>query len=178
MSSAGGARATGERVMGLLLARVTDVDDPEGLGRIRVRYEHLPSPAESQWAPVAAPMAGPDRGFLTLPEPDDLAVVGFLQGDLNVPVVMGFVWNAGQEPPASERSERRWRSVKGHTITLSDDEEDGIVLEDAHGNRIAMNSDGVTIEAAGTLKITASSSASAETSGTLELVGNPIQLNP
>jgi uncharacterized protein involved in type VI secretion and phage assembly len=167
-----------ERVGGLLLGRVTDVEDPEGLGRVRVRYEHLNRPTESQWAPVAAPMAGGERGFFTLPEIDDVAVVGFVQGDVNVPVVLGFVWNAGQTPPADAASERRWQSVNGHRITLSDAEEDGIVLEDAHGNRIRMNADGITVETPGKLQIKADATADLEASGTATIKGNPLQLNP
>ncbi|MEM8536538.1 MAG: phage baseplate assembly protein V, partial [Pseudomonadota bacterium] len=58
-----------------ILARVIDVQDPEGVGRVQVIY---PPNAEgddistTEWAMVAVPFAGNDYGAFMLPGVDDL----------------------------------------------------------------------------------------------------------
>lgn len=165
-------------VPGLVLGKVADVDDPERLGRIKVEYLHLPEGVESFWAPVVTPFAGPEAGLFMLPDVDDIAVVSFRQGRIDQPMVLGFIWNGDQAPPATETTERRIVSRKGHAITLSDGDADGIILEDAHGNKILMNADGITIETRGVLKVSAQSGATLESPGEVTVKGNPIQLNP
>ena len=166
-----------ERVQGVVLGRVTDVEDPENLGRIRVRYEHLKTDVESDWAHVLSPFAGAERGLYAMPAPDDVAVVGFMQGDVNAPYVLGFVWNGGSPPPSASVTERRWVSVNGHGVTLSDQEVDGIVIEDAHGNRISMTSEGIEIVSSGKLAVSAAQTADIEASATMSLKGATINLN-
>lgn len=168
-----------DAVHGLLLGEVTDVDDPEGLGRVRVGFMNLGPNVQSVWAPLAVPMAGPDTGVQFMPEIGDIAVVGFLMGGLNQPVVLGFVWNGDQAPPSTEPTERRIVSREGHKVTFFDGGgDDGITLEDAHGNKVAMTSSGIEIETPGNLAIKVSGNGDIECSGTLTLKGATIQLNP
>lgn len=166
------------RLDNLWLAKVSDVDDPESRGRIKIQYMSFQDGLESDWAPVAAPYAGPDRGLFTMPEVDDLAVVAFLAGNVNQPIVLGFIWSGDGSPPASATTEKIWKSKQGHALTLSDDSIDGILIEDKHGNRIQMDKDGITIESAKALTIKASSTALIDVSGEATMKGNPIQLNP
>ncbi|MEV8467465.1 phage baseplate assembly protein V [Fluviibacterium sp. DFM31] len=169
----------GDVMHGLVLGEVTDVDDPEGLGRIRVAFMNFGSDVESVWAPVAATMAGAEAGVHFLPEVGDIAVVGFLMGGLNHPVVLGYVWNGDQAPPSTEPTERRIVSREGHSVTFFDGGgDDGITLEDAHGNKVVMKSDGIEIETPGNLAIKVSGNGDIECSGTLTLKGATIQLNP
>ena len=166
------------QVSGMVLAKVVDVEDPEQQGRIKVEYLHLPADVVSSWAPVVTPFAGPEAGLFMLPDPDDIAVVAFRQGRIDQPLVLGFIWNGDQAPPATEPTERRVVSRNGHAITLSDGDDDGITLEDAHGNKLVMNADGITIETQGELKVSAQSTASIECPGEVTIKGNPVQLNP
>lgn len=43
---------------GVVIGLVDDLDDPDGLARIRVTYPHL-ADEPSNWARLALPMAGP-----------------------------------------------------------------------------------------------------------------------
>lgn len=95
----------GERSAGVVLAVVTDVKDPEGLGRIKIRYPFLDD-GEQRWVPVGAPMAGDDRGVFVMPEIDDEAIVAFGHGMWDHPYVIGFLWNP-------RRSRRRATSGSG-----------------------------------------------------------------
>ena len=53
---------------GAVEALVVDNVDPEGLGRVKVKYPTLPGMPESTWARLSMPMAGRDRGWMTIPE--------------------------------------------------------------------------------------------------------------
>ena len=77
--------------------KVTRVDDPEGLGRVRVQ---LPAHGdlESGWWQVVCPAAGPDKGFVSLPEVDDHVLVLLLGGDAARGVVLGGLFGTTSSP--------------------------------------------------------------------------------
>ena len=163
---------------GLSLAKVVDANDPENMGRVKVYYLTLGPDTVSDWVPVASISAAPDAGAYFMPEPDDLAVVGFIDGHINHAIVLGFIWSGDGVPPADSPKERIFKSRNGHALTLSDEAEDGILIEDAHGNKILMNKDGITIESSKEFKLKAGSTALIEASGEATMKGSPIQLNP
>lgn len=166
-----------ERIAGVVYGTVSDTADPQGMGRVQVTYEAFQGDVPSQWAQIAAPMAGDGRGVFTMPEVGDTAIVAFVNGDVNFPIVLGFVWNADEPPPASETTERVWKSVNGHSVTLSDGSDDGIVIEDAHGNSIRMDSEGIAIETRGKLTVSVQSTAELEAGATVTIKGATINLN-
>jgi uncharacterized protein involved in type VI secretion and phage assembly len=110
------------RVAGVVIGLVKDVDDPEGVGRVRVTFPWLDPDAVSGWAPVAAPMGGNDRGYYYMPEVDDEALVAFEHGDLDHPFVIGFLHNGVDKPPTGgiDTKVRRVKSVAGHVVDLDD----------------------------------------------------------
>lgn len=82
----------------LVVGVVTQTDDPEGLGRVRVRYPALGDNAEGWWARVIAPAAGAARGLLMMPVAGDEVVLAFEQGDPRRAYVLGAVWNGVAKP--------------------------------------------------------------------------------
>jgi len=82
----------------LVVGIVTNNDDPEKLGRVRVKYPALGDDTEGWWARVAVPQAGNERGMLMLPLVGDEVVVGFEGGDARRPYVLGSVWNGNAKP--------------------------------------------------------------------------------
>lgn len=96
---AGGAPAGregwGRRVV---VGVVTNNDDPERNGRVRVRYPALDDSHEGWWARVVAPGAGASRGLLTLPEAGDEVLIVFEHENEGHPYVLGSVYN-GQALP-------------------------------------------------------------------------------
>lgn len=145
----------------LVIGTVESTDDPEGWGRVQVSYPYLGSSSRSAWAPIAAPMAGHDRGVWFAPLPGDEAVLGFDRGDVNWPIILGFLWNGQDTPPSTTTKERMIRSVNHHSIrfldsTPTDDgNRGGIVIEDASGNSIVMTNGKLTIHAANILELDA-----------------------
>jgi uncharacterized protein involved in type VI secretion and phage assembly len=98
----GGQRATGGASTswgGLVVGIVTNNNDPEKLGRVKVTFPTLSAEDESTWARVATVGGGPKRGVQWLPEVDDEVLVGFEHDDQTRPVVLGGMWNRTDQTP-------------------------------------------------------------------------------
>jgi phage protein D len=90
----------------LVVGVVTNNNDPEQRGRVRVKYPSLSDSEESAWAPVVTPSSGNQRGFLMLPQPNEEVIVGFEHGDARRPIVIGSVFN-GKDKPGTELMQNR-----------------------------------------------------------------------
>lgn len=113
-----------DRVYGVVVAVATNTKDPDGLGRVKVKYPWLGSDAEGYWARVASPMAGKERGFYFLPDVNDEVLVAFEHGDIRFPYVVGALWNGQDKPPVNNDGKNNVRLIKsrsGHLIRLTDE---------------------------------------------------------
>jgi uncharacterized protein involved in type VI secretion and phage assembly len=201
------ALEAGGHAKGVGVAVVRQNKDDSGQGRVKVSYPWHSQPRESYWARVAMPMAGKGRGAYFLPEIDDEVLVAFERGDLRFPYVVGSLWNGVDKSPANnadgKNDKRMIRTRKGHKLTFDDGskglvqlelndgkklaiDDDGITLDDGHGNRLVIRSGGnaVTLEAAGELtlkgtsvKIQASGTIDVKAGGTLGLSGAMVNIN-
>ncbi|RKF14890.1 hypothetical protein D6850_08440 [Roseovarius spongiae] len=145
---------------GLVTGLVIEVDDPDDLGRVRVQMPGEPGRSDTAWAPVAAPMAGNDRGMFFAPELEDEVVIGFLGGDPEQPVILGYTWNGVDKPPTPHPRERIIRSKNGHTIRLIDSPPGAegagtIAIEDANGNRIVLSNGKIVLKALALIELDA-----------------------
>ena len=125
---------------GVEVGIVTNVQDPQKLGRIKVQLPRLPGGPESDWARVAQPAAGAGRGFYWLPEVGDEVLIAFELGQANRPYVIGALWNGKDKPMkdayADDNSTRMIQTKSGHKIVLCDKSgEEKIVIADKSGNR-------------------------------------------
>ena len=111
---------------GLVEAIVIDNKDPEQLGRVKVKFPTLPEAPESFWARLVMPMAGRNRGWMTIPEIEDEVLVAFVHGDFQHAIVLGSLYNGQDTPPyANEDGEnnlRVFQSRSGHRLTFDDTE--------------------------------------------------------
>jgi phage protein D len=82
----------------LVVGVVTNNNDPEQMGRVRVKYPSLSDSEESGWARIATPSAGKARGLLMLPQADEEVIIGFEHGDTRRPIVVGSVFNGKDKP--------------------------------------------------------------------------------
>jgi len=85
---------------GIVSARVTAHNDPKKMGRIQVQF-FWQTDGSTHWARATSPHAGPDRGFMFMPEVGDEVAVAFEDGDPERPVIMGSLWNGAQSAPRS-----------------------------------------------------------------------------
>jgi uncharacterized protein involved in type VI secretion and phage assembly len=172
------ALESGGYVKGVAVAVVTQNQDDQGLGRVKVRFSWHEKTAESHWARLATPMAGKDRGLVTIPEVGDEVLVAFEREDLRFPFVLGALWNGKERPPFDNKDgkndKRMFKSRKGHTLVFDDGskgvvelahqkgrkvtfDDDGFVVQDENGNTVKVDSatGAMTIEAKGDLTIKA-----------------------
>jgi uncharacterized protein involved in type VI secretion and phage assembly len=134
---------------GVVIGIVTNNNDPESLGRVKLKFPWRDSSDESNWARVAVPMAGGDRGIYFLPEVGDEVLVSFAHGDMTQPYVIGGLWNGADKPPEKnadgKNNKRIIKSKSGHMIIFNDERGSGkieirtgsghqIVLDDSSGN--------------------------------------------
>jgi len=142
------------RFYGVTVGIVTNIKDPEGLGRIKVKFPWLSEQDESYWARVVTPMAGKERGIYFLPEVEDEVLVIFEQGDIQFPYILGGLWNGTDKPPLSnddgKNDQRMLKSRSGHTIILDDtpDGEKIIICDKTEKNQIEIDSKNNTMKLA------------------------------
>jgi phage protein D len=165
---------------GLVIGIVTDNQDPEGWGRVKVKYPWLSAEHASDWARVVSCGGGKDRGVEFLPEVNDEVLVGFEMGDIHHPYVLGGLWNGKDAPPkknseivqGGQVNQRIIRSRAGHVIMLDDtDGAGGITIKDKNGNTIELDTGG------NQLKIEIKGDISIKAGGQIEIKGAVINLN-
>lgn len=186
-------RRKDSKIYGVVIGIVTNNKDPEGHGRVKVKFPWLSDEDESNWARVVSPMAGNDMGIFFLPEIDDEVLVGFQYGDINMPYVLGSLWNGKDVPPKKnydgKNNIRMIKSRSGHVIIFDDTDGDekieiidktekNVITIDTKTNTLSLESDSnieisapngkVTINAMD-LEVTASASAKITASSGMDL---------
>ncbi|MBN2982779.1 MULTISPECIES: phage baseplate assembly protein V [Cohnella] len=137
-------------VNGVMVATVTNIDDPDGLGRVKLKFPIRENEHETDWAPLVSLMTGSDMGTLFIPEVGDEVLVAFHLGYLDQPYVIGGLWNESRKPPAKHPKNdiRKIRTRAGHEIVFQDTAEDGkITLKTNKGLKleIADQAESVTL---------------------------------
>jgi phage protein D/phage baseplate assembly protein gpV len=146
-------------IQGVVPALVTNIDDPDDLGRVKVKYPWIGDNLESHWIRIASPMAGPQRGFYCLPEVDDEVLIAFEHGDVHRPYIVGALWNNTDKPPKAKSEaiadgkviQRVLKTRAGHLIVLSDKQgEEQISITSKSGHTVILDdksgSENITIK--------------------------------
>lgn len=117
----------GFTIPGLMVAVVTANDDPDGAGRVKVKYATVDDQIESPWARVVSLGAGASRGVVIQPEVNDEVLIGFEHGDSRRPVVIGGLFSAKNALPTANKvvangavDYRRITSRKNHILEIAD----------------------------------------------------------
>lgn len=166
-----------DRFYGVVVGIVTNNQDPENMHRVKVRFPWLSNDVESNWARVAAPMAGKGRGAYFLPEIDDEVLVAFEHGQVDHPFVVGCLWNGKDDAPESnadeENNHRTIKSRSGHVLRFNDKSgNETIEIIDKTGkNKITIDTanNSITIEAQSDITIKSST-------GKLTMQANGIEM--
>jgi phage protein D len=100
LGAVGSDRGSSAPVFGsqLVIGIVTNNNDPDGMGRVRVQYPALGSDIEGAWARIAVPSAGKQRGLLMLPVAGEEVLIGFEHDDTTRPYVLGSLFNGTDTP--------------------------------------------------------------------------------
>ena len=190
---------------GVVTAVVTNTDDPNSWGRVKVKFPWMSDEAESEWARVSSPGAGPAAGFYAVPDVGHEVLVAFEHGDISRPYILGGMWNGQHNlpPEVSVKSGeapqvRSWQSLHGHHITLYDNDNKKIEIVTEGGHQIVISdSDGkleiatagghkmmlddhgskITVESNGDLEIKSAKNITIEASAKMELKAQSINLS-
>ncbi|HET6765387.1 MAG TPA: phage baseplate assembly protein V [Longimicrobiaceae bacterium] len=167
----------GPRWFGVYPALVTDIVDPDGLGRIQVKLPWLGQAGADDvraWATLLSPYADDGQGFQALPAVDTQVVVAFEAGDARRPYIVGSAWNGAEKMPDDPAKPNNKRLIKTRSGSLLEfDDSDGaakvtlsmksghkMVLDDSAQQVTVSHSNGCTItfDAGGAIKVNANSS--------------------
>ena len=135
---------------GVVVGIVTNVEDPDGLARVKVKFPTITETLESNWARLATPMSGAERGIEFIPEVNDEVLVAFEYNDINRPYILGGLWNGKDKPPEASNTlignggkvqKRIIKSRSGHVITLDDTQSGELIsIIDKAGQKVVLNS--------------------------------------
>lgn len=137
---------------GLLNAIVKDIWDKDHMGMIKVEYLMGEKDKKtSDWVRVMTGYGGNGFGNYWLPEIGTEVLVGFINGNMNMPVVLGCLWNGTDKLPegaASEKNETKTVMTKGgHKITFTETENKGkITVNTPKGLEILLDDEQETIQ--------------------------------
>jgi Rhs element Vgr protein len=163
---------------GLQIGLVTALEgDPDGEHRVQVRIPMIDPAEEGVWARVSTLDAGDTRGTFWRPEIGDEVVLGFLNDDPRNAIVLGMMNSSAKPAPLEASDDNHEKGIftrsgikllfnddtvvvvletpNGNKVTLSD-EDGAITLVDENDNSVTMNADGITLESAADINITAS----------------------
>lgn len=171
---------------GLQIAKVEALEgDP--LDEERIYISLLGNEGTCLWARLATLDAGNGRGTTFCPEIGDEVVVGFINDHPNQAIVLGMLHSSSAPSPIAKSDDNHQKAIVtreklqvlfddekklitlstpgGNLLTLNDDD-GGIFLEDQNGNKITMDSNGISIETNKAINIKATQDASIEGNNT------------
>jgi uncharacterized protein involved in type VI secretion and phage assembly len=156
-----GARS---QYIGVVIAIVTQNNDPEVLGRVKIKYPWMGKKAVEAWARLTTLMGGKDRGTVFYPEVDDEVLVAFEQGNINYPYIIGALWNGKDKSPEKnsdgKNNIKMIKTRSGHTIKIDDTEgkEKIEIIDNSKENKICIDSSKkkISIECGGDIELSAS----------------------
>ena len=151
----------GHRIHGVVTGVVTNNRDEKKLGRVKVRFDWLADTYETDWARVAVPMAGKERGTWMIPAVGDEVLVAFDHGDIGHPYVVGSLWSQTDGPPKSGAAAGSEVTVlhsrSGHVVRLDDRKgEEKIEITDRSGKNsvvISTRDNAITLTCQGDLTL-------------------------
>jgi uncharacterized protein involved in type VI secretion and phage assembly len=139
-----GARAMDKRFYGIVSGIVTDVEDKQGKqGRVKVQFPWFDNQMETEWCRVRQFYAGNGYGSFFLPEKGDEVLIGFIQGDMRSPVILGGLYNGKDLPPSyrTDKQDQKMIRTKGKHELLFDDSQgkERVQVKTSGGHTLDLN---------------------------------------
>jgi phage protein D len=177
--ASGGGGASGDRsawASQLMIALVTNNNDPDNMGRVKVKFPTLGDNMESEWARVMTLGAGNERGVFMMPQIDDTVVVGFEHGDPRRPFVLGTLFtgkeklssdlkDSNREPKFAVKTPHQIFAQSDKELKLTSNEKMTIEIKGGNTGELSSTTDGDT-------KLTAKKNIKAEASQNIEVSAN------
>ncbi len=191
-------------IYGVVVGIVTQNDDKDKLGRVKVKFPWLSDNDESDWARITQLGAGPNAGAVFIPEVSDEVLVAFEHGDISRPFVIGGLYNGKDKPNLGDGLFNQGKvkrngfvSRKGHKFVFFEDSgKSGIALitsdakikvslnesnSEVHiecQGKVLIKSQGdMNLESGGSLTLKGDAGVKVNSSGTVEVKGSQVKLN-
>jgi uncharacterized protein involved in type VI secretion and phage assembly len=172
-----------KRFYGVVTGRVINLVDLMQLGRVQVQLPFIDDIDLSPWARIAVPMSGVLSGVSFLPQVGDEVLVAFEQGDVNVPYVIGSLWNGFAPPPPNlpvpdspVRTSYMIRTLTGNQLLIMEDPPTIQILSTPAGQSMTMTNAGTQMLSATGVEIAVGGATIVVTSEGIQIVGATISL--
>ena len=161
-------------------AVVTDNHDPNGLGRIKVKFHWMGSNEKSPWLRVTSPHGGDGKGMFFIPEIDEEVIVGFEGDSPAKPYIIGTVFHGKAKTTFSNSANdvKAIQTRSGNKIIMND-QEGSVFVEDKDANSVKMDGDGnINVLSNKSIVLTCGDSKiEMKKDGTIEITGKKITVN-
>ena len=188
--------AAKERYYGVVVGIVSDIQDPDEQGRIKIKFPWLADDAVSFWGRLMAPGASKEAGVTWVPSVNDEVLVAFEHGDMDHPIILGGLWNGKDVIPFNYDEDIDngavtycgFTSRKGHKISFWEGKKDSaiqlltangevnVVFDDKNKKVLIESTDKVIVDAKGDVEIKGVG-IKIEASGELTLKGSTVKIN-
>jgi hypothetical protein len=152
------------RYFGKYRGVVVDVD--AATMRVKASVPSVLGGVTSGWAAPCVPYAGPQVGFMMLPDVGSGVWIEFEGGDVSFPVWTGCYWNAGDIPSSAASTLKAIVTTAGSLGF--DTNAASVTLQDATPNTVVVDSSGVT-STAGSGSVAVGQTTVSVNSGALEV---------
>jgi uncharacterized protein involved in type VI secretion and phage assembly len=144
---------------------VVDVD--AATMRVKASVPSVLGGITSGWAAPCVPYAGPQVGFLMLPDIGSGVWIEFEGGDVSFPIWTGCYWNTGDVPSAAASTLKTIIATAGSLAF--DNSANSVTLQDAAQHSLVLDSSGATTTA-GSGAVAVSASGVSVNNGALEVM--------
>ncbi len=168
------------------IAVVKDVNDPDGLGRVKLQFSwQKDDNLTTDWVTLSHPMSGKDRGVYFIPELEENVWVDYMFGEPDFPFVISSWYHLEAKPGELFNKENNIKGIvtrSGNHIILNDesgkesikiynkDKKNSIELS-LDGTHITIKSDGnINIQAGGEINMSAGGDINIESKKALGIV--------
>jgi|tagenome__1003787_1003787.scaffolds.fasta_scaffold20975781_4 uncharacterized protein involved in type VI secretion and phage assembly len=156
---------------------VTDVDDPDTVGRLKAKVPEVLAEAESPWAMPSVPFAGQGHGTVLIPEVGDGIWMEFEAGDPSRPIWTGCWWASGELPSPGAAKVRVFVTTPGHKWVVDEDAAE-ITVTHAGGAEVKLTDSEISLKLGGSeLTMTSSDITLKSGSGQIQLSASGVSVN-
>ncbi len=136
------------RFFGKYRGQVSNIDDPDKLGRIMALVPSVMDQEPVGWALPAFPFAGSNCGHVMLPAVGAMVWIEFEGGNLDFPIWSGGFFVSGDRPSPDTNGAHVIITQGGHKVVL-DDDGGTVSLEHSGGAKLEMTQTGITLSIGG-----------------------------
>jgi uncharacterized protein involved in type VI secretion and phage assembly len=136
---------------------VTDNHDPNGLGRVKVKFHWMNGAEKTPWIRVTSPHGGGGKGMFFIPEVGEEVIVGFEGDSPTKPYVIGTVYHGKANNTFSNGANdvKALQTRSGNKVVMND-KDGSVFVEDKDGNSMLIDGAGnITVKSNKTVMIDA-----------------------